>query len=59
MGRFLIFIGILLIFSLAGMAVWLLWNKLYIYIKRKSDLYEIEEEAHKRIKRDIREGENK
>lgn len=59
MGRFLIFIGILLIFSLAGMAVWLLWNKLYIYIKRKSDLYEIEEATHEKIKKNIREGENK
>ena len=59
MGRFLIFIGILLIFSLAGMVVWVLWNKLYIYIKRKSDLYEIEEEAHEKIKKNIREGESK
>lgn len=55
MGRFLVFIAALILLSFLGMAVWKIWNKLYIDIKRQESLFDIEKEAHEKLKKEIKE----
>lgn len=57
MGRFLIFIGAVLILSIIGLAVWWIWNKININIQRRNSVFEIEKEAHEKMKKEIKEDE--
>ncbi len=55
MGRLLIFVGLVLIFALIGLAVWWVWNKVSISIQRQNSVFEIEKETHEKIKEQIKE----
>lgn len=55
MGRLLIFVGLVLIFALTGLAVWWVWNKVSISIQRQNSVFEIEKETHEKIKEQIKE----
>lgn len=55
MGRFLIFIGIVLIFSAIGLGLLWVGNKIYISIQRQNSVFDIEKEAHEKIKESIKE----
>lgn len=57
MGRFLIFIGTVLILSIIGLAVWWIWSKINISIQRRNSVFEIEKEAHEKMKKEIKEDE--
>ena len=54
MGKFLIFIMVVLVFCLIGLGVWWLGCKIYLSVRRDSDHYEIEKEGYDKIKREIR-----
>ena len=56
-GRFLIFIGTVLILSIIGLAVWWIWSKINISIQRRNSIFEIEKEAHEKMKKEIKEDE--
>lgn len=55
MGQLLIFVGLVLIFSLIGMSVWWIYNKVSIGIRRQNSVFEIEKETHEKIKEQIKE----
>lgn len=55
MGRFLVFIGVVLILSIIGLAVWWIWNKINISIQRRNSVFEIEKETHEKIRKKIKE----
>lgn len=57
MARFIIFIGVLIILSLAGLAIWWIWSIAYTAIKRRESIFDIEKEAHEKIKNGIKEEE--
>ena len=54
MGRFLIFIGVVLVLSLIGLGVWWLGNLIYIKVRRAEKKFEIEEEGYELAKECIR-----
>ena len=49
MGRFIIFLGVMVIIALTGIIIWWVWNKIYIQIKRRNREFDIEDEAYKKI----------
>ena len=55
MGQLLIFVGLVLIFSLIGLGVWWIYNKVSIGIRRQNSVFEIEKETHEKIKEQIKE----
>ena len=55
MGQLLIFIGLVLLFSLIGLGVWWIYNKVSIGIRRQNSVFEIEKETHEKIKEQIKE----
>lgn len=55
MGQLLIFIGLVLLFSLIGSFVWWIYNKVSISIQRQNSVFEIEKETHEKIKEQIKE----
>lgn len=55
MGQLLIFIGLVLLFSLIGSFVWWIYNKVSISIQRQNSVFEIEKETHEKIKKQIKE----
>ena len=55
MGRFIIFLGVMVIIALTGIIIWWVWNKIYIQIKRRNREFDIEEEVYKEIIKRIRE----
>lgn len=55
MGRFIIFLGVMVIIALTGIIIWWVWNKIYIQIKRRNREFDIEDEAYKKIIEKIRE----
>lgn len=55
MGRFLIFIGLVLIFSAIGLGLWWIGNKIYISIQRQNSVFDIEKETHEKIRESIKE----
>ena len=55
MGRFLIFIGLVLIFSTIGLVLWWIWNKVYISIQRQNSAFDIEKETNEKIRDSIKE----
>jgi hypothetical protein len=54
MGKIVIFIGFVLLFSLIGLGVWWLGCKIYLSVRRDNDHYEIEKEGYDKIKSEIR-----
>lgn len=58
MGQLLIFVGLVLIFSLIGLGVWWIYNKVSIGIRRQNSVFEIEKETHEKIKEQIKEEDN-
>ena len=54
MGKFFIFIMVVLMFCLIGLGVWWLGCKIYFSVRRDLDHYEIEKEGYDKIKREIR-----
>ena len=46
MGRFLIFIGVVLLLSVIGLGIWWLGNLIWIKIRRAEKQFEIEEEGY-------------
>lgn len=59
MGKLLIFIGLVLIFSLVGLVIWWIANKVYISIRRQNSVFEIEQETHEKMKEKIKEEDSK
>lgn len=55
MGRFLIFIGTVLVLSVIGLTVWWIWNRINISIRRRNSVFEIEKETHEKMKKKIKE----
>lgn len=55
MGRLLIFIGLILLFSLIGLAIWYIYSKVSISIQRQNSVFDIEKETHEKIKEQIKE----
>ena len=58
MFRFIVFISIVLLLSLVALLVYWIGNKVYISIKRKDSMFEIEKEAHEKIKKEIKREDN-
>lgn len=54
MFRFIVFIGVVLLLSLVALLVYWIANKVYISIKRKDSMFEIEKEAHEKLKKEIK-----
>lgn len=59
MGRFFIFLITVFVFSIIGMAIWWIWNKINIAIKRQNSAFDIEKEAHEKVKKRIKEENEK
>lgn len=57
MGRFLIFLMLCFVLGIIALALWWIGSKIYISIKRKESMCEIEQEAHEKMKQKIREEE--
>lgn len=57
MGRFLIFLMLCFVLEIIALALWWIWSKIYISIKRKESMFEIEQETHEKMKKKIREEE--
>ena len=55
MGQLLIFVGLVLLFSLIGAFAWWIYNKVSISIQRQNSVFEIEKETHEKIKEQIKE----
>ena len=55
MGRFFIFLIAVLMFALIGIAIWWIWSKVNIVIKRQERVFDIEKETHEKVKKRIKE----
>ena len=55
MGRFFIFLIAVLMFALIGIAIWWIWNKVNIVIKRQESVFDIEKKTHEKVKKRIKE----
>lgn len=55
MASFLIFVATFIILSLAGLAIWRIWSRIYTDIKREERTFDIEKEAHEQIKKKMKE----
>ena len=58
-GKLLIALIAILILSLAGLVVWYIWNRVYINIKRHNKVFDIENEAYKKMRQEIKENKKK
>lgn len=55
MAKFIIFLFTVFLLSVIGLAIWWVWSRVYIAIKRRDSVFDIEEETHKKIKKKIQE----
>ena len=55
MAKFIIFLFTVFLLSVIGLAIWWVWSRVYIAIKRRESVFDIEEETHKKIKKKIQE----
>ena len=55
MSNFIIFLLTVFLLSVIGLAIWWVWSRVYVAIKRRESVFDIEEETHKKIKKKIRE----
>lgn len=58
-GKLLIALIAILILSLAGLVIWYIWNRVYINIKRHNKVFDIENEAYKKMRQEIKEDKKK
>lgn len=58
-GKLLVALIAILILSLAGLVVWYIWNRVYINIKRHNKVFDIENEAYKKMRQEIKEDKKK
>lgn len=58
-GKLLIALMAIMILSLAGLVVWYIWNRVYINIKRHNKVFDIENEAYKKMRQEIKEDKKK
>lgn len=56
-GRFLIFVAAVLVLSLAGLAIWRVWSRVDLHIKRDRKAFDVESEAYDKMKNKIKEDE--
>lgn len=56
--RFLVFVAAVLTLAIAGIAVWWIWNKAFISIKRRENAFDVEKEAYKKMKKKVKENKN-
>ena len=57
MGKILIWFGMMLLFTLFGLAIWWVGHKVYISIRRDEERFEIEKEGYEVAKKSIKEYE--
>lgn len=55
MGRFIIFLLAVMAFSIVAMAVYWIWSRINIDIKRRESAFDIEKETHEKMKKRIKE----
>ncbi len=55
MAKFIIFLLTVFLLSVIGLAIWWAWSRVYVAIKRRESVFDIEEETHKKIKKKIQE----
>lgn len=55
MATFIIFLLTVFLLSVIGLAIWWVWSRVYIAIKRRESVFDIEAETHKKIKKKIQE----
>lgn len=55
MVRFLIFIITALAFAIVGIAVYWIWSRVNINIRRRESVFDIEKETHEKMKQKIKE----
>lgn len=58
-GKLLIALIAILILSLDGLVVWYIWNRVHINIKRHNKVFDIENEAYKKMRQEIKEDKKK
>ena len=58
-GKLLIALMAIMILSLAGLVIWYIWNRVYINIKRHNKVFDIENEAYKKMRQEIKEDKKK
>ena len=58
-GKLLIALIAILILSLDGVVVWYIWNRVHINIKRHNKVFDIENEAYKKMRQEIKEDKKK
>lgn len=56
--RFLVFVSAFLLFSLIGIAVWRVWSKINLSIRREEEAFKVEKEAFKKMKKKVEENED-
>lgn len=49
MAKFIIFLFTVFLLSVIGLAIWWVWSRVYVAIKRRESVFDIEEETHKKI----------
>ena len=57
MGKILIWFGMMLLFTLFGLAIWWVGQNVYISIRRDEERFEIEKEGYEVAKKSIKEHE--
>lgn len=56
MAKFIIFLLATMGFAIIGIVMWYVAERVAIALRRRRDILEIEEEAHKKIKQQIKEN---
>lgn len=56
-GRFFVFLILCLVLGIIALGLWWIGSKIYISIKRRESMFEIEQETHEKMKKKIREEE--
>lgn len=54
--RFLVFVAAVLTLAIAGIAVWWIWSKVFISIKRRENAFKVEKEAYRKMKKKVKEN---
>lgn len=55
MAQFLIFVGALMVFGIAALVIANIANRMYISMRRRESVFDIEKETHEKIKKRIKE----
>ena len=54
-GRLFVALVAATVFLLVGAITWYIWNRIYLNIKRRNKVFDIENEAYKKMRRKIKE----